>query len=150
MKITSKNHIRYQTSCLILLYVQIIKMISILLLLSFANFKVIALNSKLPEDLETLWLNSQVMIYHNSKPSQDFSIQEPDCFGNALTVHHVITAASCFIELNHKLQCHKSDCKTEQCKDIHRQSPKTKQNQINFQSIKKSIKIKNTLIAQVS
>ena len=131
------------------------KTISILLLLSFANFKVIALNSKLPEDLETLWLNSQVMIYHNSKPSQDFSIQEPDCFGNALTKYHVITAASCFIELNYKLQCLKRDCKTEKCKDIDYHQSNTKQNQINlqlvyFQSIMKSIKIEKTHIGQVS
>ena len=131
------------------------KIIGILLLLSSANFKVIALNSKLPEDLETLWLNSQVMIYHNSKPSQDFSIQEPDCFGNALTKYHVITAASCFIELNYKLQCLKRDCKTEKCKDIDYHQSNTKQNQINlqlvyFQSIKKSIKIEKTFIAQVS
>ena len=131
------------------------KIIGILLLLSSANFKVIALNSKLPNDLETLWLNSQVMIYHNSKPSQDFSIQEPDCFGNALTKYHVITAASCFIELNYKLQCLKRDCKTEKCKDIDYHQSDTKQNQINlqlvyFQSIKKSIKIEETHIAQVS
>ena len=131
------------------------KTISILLLLSFANFKVIALNSKLPEDLATLWLNSQVMIYHNSKPSQDFSIQEPDCFGNALTDHYVITAASCFIELNYKLQCLKRDCKTEKCKDIDYHQSNTKQNQINlqlvyFQSIMKSIKIEKTHIGQVS
>ena len=131
------------------------KIIGILLLLSSAKFKVIALNSKLPEDLEKLWLNSQVMIYHNSKPSQDFSIQEPDCFGNALTKYHVITAASCFIELNYKLQCLKRDCKTEKCKDIDYHQSNTKQNQINlqlvyFQSIKKSIKIEETHIAQVS
>ena len=131
------------------------KIIGILLLLSSANFKVIALNSKLPEDLETLWLNSQVMIYHNSKPSQDFSIQEPDCFGNALTKYHVITAASCFIELNYKLQCLKRDCKTEKCKDIDYHQSNTKENQINlqlvyFQSIMKSIEIEKTLIAQVS
>ena len=134
---------------------QMMKIIGILLLLSSANFKVIALNSKLPEDLETLWLNSQVMIYHNSKPSQDFSIQEPDCFGNALTKYHVITAASCFIELNYKLQCLKRDCKTEKCKDIDYHQSNTKENQINlqlvyFQSIKKSIEIEKTLIAQAS
>ena len=134
---------------------QMMKIIGILLLLSSANFKVIALNSKLPEDLEKLWLNSQVMIYHNSKPSQDFSIQEPDCFGNALTKYHVITAASCFIELNYKLQCLKRDCKTEKCKDIDYHQSNTKQNQINlqlvyFQSIMKSIKIEETHIAQVS
>ena len=134
---------------------QMMKIIGILLLLSSANFKVIALNSKLPEDLEKLWLNSQVMIYHNSKPSQDFSIQEPECFGNALTKYHVITAASCFIELNYKLQCLKRDCKTEKCKDIDYHQSNTKQNQINlqlvyFQSIKKSIKIEETHIAQVS
>ena len=134
---------------------QMMKIIGILLLLSSANFKVIALNSKLPEDLEKLWLNSQVMIYHNSKPSQDFSIQEPECFGNALTKYHVITAASCFIELNYQLQCLKRDCKTEKCKDIDYHQSNTKQNQINlqlvyFQSIKKSIKIEETHIAQVS
>ena len=113
------------------------KMIDILLLLFFAKFKVIALKSKLPEDLETLWLRTQVMIYHNSKPSQDFSIQEPDCSGHVLTEHHVITAASCFVELNYMLQCNERNRK-------HRQ-----QNIINFDSIKKSIKIENTIIAHV-
>jgi hypothetical protein len=111
------------------------KMIDILLLLFFAKFKVIALKSKLPEDLETLWLQSQVMIYHNSKPSQDFSMQEPDCFGNALSKQYVITAASCFVELNYILQCNEKN---------------PKQDIINFDSIKKSINIENTLIAQVS
>ena len=109
--------------------------IGILLLFSFVKFKVIALKSKLPEDLEKLWLQSQVMIYHNSKPSQDFSLREPDCFGNALSKNHVITVASCFVELNYMLQCNERNLK---------------QDKINFDSIKKSINIENTLIAQVS
>ena len=112
-----------------------LNMIGILLLMSFTKFKVIAFNSKLPDGLETLWLNNQVMIYHNSKPSQDFSMQEPDCFGNALSKHYVITTASCFVELNYMLQCNEKN---------------PKQDIINFDSIKKSINIENTLIAQVS
>ena len=107
--------------------------------MSFAKFKVIALNSKLPEGLETLWLNNQVMIYHNSKPSQDFSIQQPDCSGHFFTKNLVITAASCFVELNYMLQCNEKNREYQ-----------SKQNIIDFDSIKKSINIKNTLIAQVS
>ena len=115
-----------------------LNMIGILLLMSFAKFKVIALNSILPEGLETLWLNNQVMIYHNSKPSHDFSIKEPDCSGHFLTKNHIITAASCFVELNYMLQCNENNRKHQ-----------SKQNINNFDSIKKSIKIENTLIAQV-
>ena len=130
-----------------------LNMISILLLMSFAKFKVMALNSKLPEGLETLWLNNQVMIYHNSKPSPDFSIQEPDCSGNFLTKNHVITAASCFVELNYMLQCNERNRKEQGKGQI---APpkllyksKRARNIINS-SIKKSIKIEKTLIAQVT
>ena len=116
-----------------------LNIIGILLILSFSKSEVIALNSKLPKDLETIWLKSQVMIYHNSKPSQDFSLQEPDCFGNVLTKHHVLTAASCFIELIYMLQC---------ARDTNRE-PKTQQNKIDFKSIKTGINIEDTLIAKV-
>ena len=115
-----------------------LNMIGILLVLSFAKFKVIALNSKLPKDLETVWLKSQVMIYHNSKPSQDFSLREPDCFGNALTKHHVLTSASCFIELIYMLKCAHVGLK-----------PLTQLNEMNLESIKKGINIKDTLITKV-
>ena len=110
----------------------------ILLLLSFAKFKVSALNSKLPKDLETVWLRSQVMIYHNSKPSQDFSLQEPDCFGNVLTKYHVLTTASCFIELIYMLKCAHVGLK-----------PLTQLNEMNLESIKKGINIEDTLITKV-
>ena len=116
-----------------------LNMIGILLILSFAKFKVIALNSKLPKDLETVWLKSQVMIYHNSNPTQDFSLQEPDCFGNVLTKHYVLTAASCFTELIYMLKC---------ARDTNGE-PKTQQNEINFKSIKTGINIKDTLITKV-
>ena len=115
-----------------------LNMIGILLLLSFAKFKVIALNSKLPKDLETVWLKSQVMIYHNSKLSQDFSLQEPDCFGNVLTKYHVLTTASCFIELIYMLKCAHVGLK-----------PLTQLNEMNLESIKTGIDIKNTLITKV-
>ena len=134
-----------------------LNMIGILLLMSFAKFKVIALNSKLPDGLETLWLNNQVMIYHNSKPSTDFSIQEPDCSGNFLTKNHVITAASCFVELNYELQCNERNRKQQGKGQIpppkllekYGQDLKRARNIINSDSIKKSIKIEKTLIAQV-
>ena len=134
--------------------IQVFKMLSILLFLSFTKIKANSVNN-LPTNLEKLWISSQVLIYHNPETFKDFSIQEPDCFGNALTKYHVITAASCFIKLNYKLQCLKRDCKTEKCKDIDYHQSDTKQNQINlqlvyFQSIKKSIYIEETLIAQVS
>ena len=115
-----------------------LNMTRILLLLSFAKFKVIALNSKLAKDLETVWLRSQVMIYHNSKPSQDFSLQEPDCFGNVLTRHHVLTTASCFIELIYMLKCAHVGLK-----------PQTQLNEMNLESITTGIDIKNTLITKV-
>ena len=134
-----------------------LNMIGILLLMSFAEFKVIALNSKLPEGLDTLWLNNQVMIYHNSEPSADFSFQEPDCSGNFLTKNHVITAASCFVELNYELQCYERNRKQQGKGQIsppkllekNGQDLKRARNIINFDSIKKSIKIEKTLIAQV-
>ena len=71
--------------------------------------------------------------------SLDFSVQQPDCFGNLLTKHLVITAASCFVELNYMLQCNERNRKHQSKQDI-----------IDFDSIKESINIKNTLIAQVS
>ena len=121
--------------------------------MSFAKFKVIALNSKLPEGLETLWLNNQVMIYHNLKPSPDFSVQEPDCSGNFLTKNHVITAASCFVELNYMLQCNernrKQQGKGQKAPPKLLYKSKRDRNIINSDSIKKSIKIEKTLIAQV-
>ena len=121
--------------------------------MSFTKFKVIALNSKLPEGLETLWLNNQVMIYHNSKPSADFSIQEPDCSGNFLTKNHVITAASCFVELNYMLQCNernrKQQGKGQKAPPKLLYKSKRARNIFNSDSIKKSIKIEKTLIAQV-
>lgn len=130
-----------------------LNMIGILLLMSFAKFKVIALNSKLPDGLETLWLNNQVMIYHNSKPSPDFSVQEPDCSGNFLTKNHVITAASCFVELNYMLQCNERNRKQQGKGQIPPPKllykSKRARNIINFDSIKKSIKIEKTLIVQV-
>ena len=116
-----------------------LNIIGILLLLSFAKFKVIALNSKLPKDLETVWLKSQVMIYHNSKPSQDFSLQEPDCFGNVLTKYHVLTTASCFIELIYMLKCAHVGLKPKY----------QQQNEMNLESIKTGINIKDTLITKV-
>ena len=114
------------------------KLIGILLLLSFAKFKVIALNSELPEDLEKSFLKT-VMIFHNSNPSQDLSVQQPDCFGNVLSKHYVLTAASCFVELNYMLECNERNRKDQ-----------GKQNRITFLSIKKDINIENTLIAEVS
>ena len=51
------------------------------------------------KELEKLWLDSQVLIYHNSNPKEDVTLKEPDCFGNLLTVKFVITAASCFMNV---------------------------------------------------
>ena len=70
-------------------------MINILLIISF--IKIEAKDIIKDKGLEKLWLDSQVLIYHNSNPNDDVSLKGPDCFGNLLTKKFVITAASCFM-----------------------------------------------------
>ena len=73
-------------------------MLITLLILSFIIIEASILPKELKE-LENLWLHSQVLIYYNSKASEDLKLKEPDCFGNLLTVKFVITAASCFMNV---------------------------------------------------
>ena len=56
----------------------------------------IVLNVK-ANNFEYKWLNSQVFIYH--KDSKNIHEKTPDCFGNLISEHHVLTAASCFIDM---------------------------------------------------
>ena len=51
------------------------------------------------KELEQLWLHTQVLIYHNSDPSEDLKNRAPDCFGNRLTKQFIITSASCFMDV---------------------------------------------------
>ena len=76
--------------------IQVFKMLSILLFLSFTKIKANSVNN-LPTNLERLWISSQVLIYHNPETFKDFSIQEPDCLGNLIATNYIITAASCFM-----------------------------------------------------
>ena len=76
--------------------IQVFKMLSILLFLSFTKIKANSVNN-LPTNLEKLWISSQVLIYHNPETFKDFSIQEPDCLGNLISTNYIITAASCFM-----------------------------------------------------
>ena len=76
--------------------IQVFKMLSILLFLSFTKIKANGVNN-LPTNLEKLWISSQVLIYHNPETFKDFSIQEPDCLGNLIATNYIITAASCFM-----------------------------------------------------
>ena len=73
-------------------------MLSLLLIMSFIRIEATILPRDL-EQLENLWLDSQVLMYHNSKPSQDLKTEEPICFGNLLTMKYVITVASCFMNV---------------------------------------------------
>ena len=73
-------------------------MLSLLLIISFIRIKAVILPKEL-EKLENLWLDSQVLMYYNSNPSQDLKTEEPICFGNLLTMKYVITAASCFMNV---------------------------------------------------
>ena len=77
-------------------------MISILLIMSFIRIE--AIDILKDKNLEKLWLESQVLIYHNSKPKEDVTLKEPDCFGNLLTKKFVITAASCFMKVGNILK----------------------------------------------
>ena len=76
--------------------IQVFKMLSILLFLSFTKIKANSVNN-IPTNLEKLWISSQVLIYHNPETFKDFSIQEPDCLGNLIATNYIITAASCFM-----------------------------------------------------
>ena len=54
----------------------------------------------LPKDLEKLWIHSQAFIFYNPNKSKHLGSQKPDCFGNILTPQFIITAASCFMNIN--------------------------------------------------
>ena len=112
-------------------------MISILLIMSFIRIEAIDIIKN--KNLEKLWLDSQVLIYHNSNPKEDVTLKEPDCFGNLLTVKSVITAASCFMNVEKILRySERKDAKPTEADE----------KQIISSSIK--VKIENTHIAKVN
>ena len=117
--------------------VQSSNMISILLIMFLIRIEAIDIIKD--KGLKKLWLDSQVLIYHNSNPKEDVTLKEPDCFGNLLTVKSVITAASCFMNVNHILRySERKDAKPTEADE----------KQIISSSIK--VKIENTHIAKVN
>ena len=56
--------------------------------------------STVPQNLFEKWENTQVFIYHFSIfPKIRFKYSYPDCFGNLLTAEYVLTATSCFLDV---------------------------------------------------
>ena len=58
--------------------------------------------STVPQNLFEKWENTQVFIYHFSILPNIVSKSEfpyPDCFGNLLTAEYVLTATSCFLDV---------------------------------------------------
>jgi hypothetical protein len=112
-------------------------MLSILLLISFVRIE--AKDIIKDKGLEKLWLDSQVLIYHNSNPKEDVTLKVPDCFGNLLTKQFVITAASCFMNVENILKY--SETKNTK-------PPEAEEKKIISSSIK--VNIENTHIAKVN
>ena len=51
-----------------------------------------------------LFLKTQVLIYHDPNPFWHiYALQsgEPDCFGTIIAPQYIVTAASCFMSVNH-------------------------------------------------
>ena len=119
--------------------IQVFKMLSILLFLSFTKIKANSVNN-LPTNLERLWISSQVLIYHNPV-TKDFRNQDPDCFGNFIATHYIITAASCFMDVNEILKYSETNYKTPNARE---------EKDIISRSIKKNINIEKTRIAKVN
>ena len=109
--------------------------------MSFIRIEATILQKDL-EKLENLWLNSQVLMYHNLEPSQDLKTEEPICFGNLLTIKYVITAASCFMNIEDILKY----------SETHDKKPprEADENLIISRSIKKGLKIDKIYIIKVN
>ena len=120
--------------------IQVFRMLRILLILSFTKIKANFIN-KLPTNLEKLWISSQVLIYHNPDKTKDFRNQDPDCFGNFIATHYIITAASCFMDVNEILKYSETNDKTPNARE---------EKDIISTSIKKNINFEKTRIAKVN
>ena len=127
--------------------IQVFKMLSILLFLSFTKIKANSVNN-LPTNLENLWISSQVLIYHNPEMFKDFSIQEPDCLGNLIATNYIITAASCFMFTLEILKY--SETNNERPSETNIKRPtESEENSIISRSIK-NIDIEKTRIVKVN
>ena len=52
-----------------------------------------------------LFLKTQVLIYHDPNPFwHKIYAFEPDCFGTIIAPQYIVTAASCFMSVNHILR----------------------------------------------
>ena len=55
-----------------------------------------------PQNLFEKWENTQVFIYHFAffpKIVSKWEFPYPDCFGNQLTAEYILTATSCFLDV---------------------------------------------------
>ena len=76
---------------------------SFLFLASFCSTNILGYKDlNLPEDFFRKWKHSQVFIYYKIGYLQKFQEEYPypDCFGNLLTAEHVLTATTCFIDMD--------------------------------------------------
>ena len=56
--------------------------------------------STVPQNLFEKWENTQVFIYHYLiLPKSKFEFPYPDCFGNLITAEYILTATSCFLDV---------------------------------------------------
>ena len=88
---------------------------SFLFLASFCLTTVISeyKDENLPEDFFRKWKHSQVFIYYKIGYLQKFQEEYPypDCFGNLLTAEHVLTATTCFMNMDTFVEISKSGIK---------------------------------------
>ena len=76
---------------------------SFLFLASFCSTNIFGYKDPdLPEDFFRKWKHSQVFIYYKIGYLQKFQEEYPypDCFGNLFTAEHVLTATTCFIDMD--------------------------------------------------
>ena len=86
-----------------ILFQMVLLIFSFLFLASFCITNIFGYKDpNLPKDFFRKWKHSQVFIYYKIGYLQKFQEEYPypDCFGNLLTAEHVLTATTCFIDMD--------------------------------------------------